>query len=225
MKTKARIIGALYLFTILAGVFAEGFVTDRLVVWGSAATTAANILAHESLFRTGFAAYLIEMVAQIVMVTLFYELLAPVNKSLARASAVLEIAGCVIKTMSRLFFLVSLLILSGKAYSNAFNTDQLQSLALLVLKINDQGAAIALVFFGFATILQGYLIMQSTFLPRWIGVWGMIAGFGWLTFLSPPLGLRLFPFVAPVGLLGALVLIGWLLVVGVNEQRWRERAA
>jgi len=35
------------------------------------------------------------------------------------------------------------------------NTEQLQSVSLLMLRINDQGAAIALVFFGFATILQG----------------------------------------------------------------------
>jgi hypothetical protein len=41
---------------------------------------------------------------------------------------------------------------------------------------------------------------------------------------SPPLGMRLFPFIAAVGLLGSLVTIGWLLVVGVDEPRWRERA-
>jgi len=225
MNTKARVIGAFYLLTILAAAFSEGFVTDRIVVWGSAATTASNMLAHATLVRAGYAVYLIEMIAQIVTAVLFYELLTPVNKSLARLSAVLEISGCGIKTMSRLFFLISLLVLSERAYASVFNTEQLQSISLLMLRINDQGAAIALVFFGFATILQGYLIMKSTFLPRWLGVWAMIAGLGWLTWLSPPLGLRLFPYVAPVAPLGALVMIGWLLVAGVNEQRWREQAA
>lgn len=45
-----------------------------------------------------------------------------------------------------------------------------------------------------------------------------------MTFLSPSLGLRLFPIVAGVGILGALATILWLLIVGVNEQRWKEQA-
>lgn len=55
--TRRRIAGAFYLLTILAGMFAQGFVSERLVVSGNAAATAANILAHEPLFRLGFAVY------------------------------------------------------------------------------------------------------------------------------------------------------------------------
>jgi hypothetical protein len=210
---------------MVAGALAEGFISDRLVIPGDAVRTAANILAHGSLFRAGFAIYLIEMAVQVVTVILFYELLAPVSKTLARMSAALELTGCVIKTMSRLFYFAPLLVLGGTEYLSVFNQDQLQSLALLLLRINSYGAAIALVFFGFAGLLQGYLILKSTFLPRWLGVWAMIAALGWLSFLSPPLGMRLFPYVAAVGLLGALVLIGWLLVAGVDEERWRTQAA
>ena len=97
-------------------------------------------------------------------------------------------------------------------------------MALLFLKVNDWGAGIALAFFGFYAILTGYLIFKSTFLPRILGVVSMVARVGWLTFLYPPLGYRLFFYIAPFGLLGALGLIVWLLVFGVNEQRWKEKA-
>ena len=63
------------------------------------------------------------------------------------------------------------------------------------------------------------------FLPRLLGVPGIIAGCGWLTFLYPPLGYRLFGYVAAIGLLGALAQITWLLLFGVNEERWRQQAA
>ena len=101
----------------------------------------------------------------------------------------------------------------------------MQALALLFLKVNDHGAAIALVFFGFYALLQGYLIIRSTFLPRTLGMLSVLGGVGWLSFLYPPLGYRLFPYIAAFGILGAVSLILWLLVFGLNEQRWKEQAS
>lgn len=223
-RLKARITGAFYLLTMLTGIYAEMFVSGRLVVDGDAAATATNILAHRGLFQLGFAVYLIEMACQIAMTALFYDLLKPVSRSLSLLAAFFGLTGCVIKTLSRLFYIAPLLVLGGAHYLSVFNAEQLQALALLFLKVNGQGAGIALVFFGFYALLQSYLIIRSTFLPRILGVLGIFGGVGWLSFLYPPLGYRLFPYVAALGLLGAGSLVLWLLVIGVNEQRWKEQA-
>jgi hypothetical protein len=81
-----------------------------------------------------------------------------------------------------------------------------------------------LIFFGFYCLLIGYLIFRSTFLPRILGVLMAIGGLGWLTFLSPPLANYLSPYNLAPGILGEGALTLWLLVVGVNVQRWMEQA-
>ncbi len=224
-RLKARIIGTFYLLTILTGIFAQGFVSGRLVVDGDATATATNILAHKGLFQLGFAFYIIEMACQITMTALFYDLLKPAGRSVSLVAAFLGFAGCIIKTFSRVFFIAPLFILGGAHYLSVFSAEQLQALALLFLKVDDRGAAIALVFFGFYALLTGYLMIRSTFLPRILGVLSVFGGLGWLTFLYLPLGYRLFPYIAVLGLLGAASLILWLLLFGVNVQRWKEQAS
>jgi hypothetical protein len=224
VRLTARLAGVFFLLTILTGVLAEMVVNDRLVVSGDAAATATNILGQKGLFQFGFALYMVEMACNVVVTVLFYDLLKPVSRSLALVAAFLGVTGCVIKTMSRLFFIAPLLVLGGAHYLNAFSPEQLQALALLFLKINDQGAGMALIYLGFNTLLNGYLIVRSTFLPRILGVLGIISGVGWLSFLYAPLASRLWTYIVLVGLLGSAAKILWLLVFGVNEQRWREQA-
>lgn len=224
-RTKARFAGAFYLATILTGVFAQGFISARLVVPGDAAATASNILSHDGLYRLGFAIYMIEMVCQIIMTVLIYDLLKPVNRSVSLLAAVLGLVGCGIKTISRLFYFAPLLVLGGTHYLSVFSGEQLSAISLLSLRVNDIGAGIALVFFGFYAVLKGYLVIRSTFLPHALGWLTVLGGIGWLAYLSPPFGDRVFSFIALFGIVGALVNIGWLLVVGVNEQRWREQGS
>jgi len=224
-RRTARTIGILILLTILGGIFAQAMVSNRLISFSDAALTARNILANRSLFELSFTVYLIEMACQVASAALFYRLLRPVNGNIALVATCVELTGCVIKTLSRLFYITPLFVLSGPPALSAFNPDQLRALAILLLKINDRGAALALAFFGVSGVLHGYLVFRSTFLPRALGIAGMIAAAGWLRFFYPPLRTPSFTIIALLAITVAAVEIFWLIVYGVDEKRWRERSA
>ena len=101
----------------------------------------------------------------------------------------------------------------------------LVGLAFEALRSQPRGVNIAIVFSGFYCLLIGYLIFRSTFLPRILGALMAFAGLGWLTYLSNPLVKHLSPYNLASGLLGEGSVMIWLLVKGVNLQRWQEQAS
>ena len=224
-RLKARIAGAFYLLTIPTAVFAELIVRGKVVVSGNAAATATNILAHEPLFRLGFASDLIATACYIAVTALFYGLFKPVNRSLSLLAAFFSLVGCAIGAFSCLFHLAPLVVLGGAPYLSVFKLEQLQALALMFLKLRAQASNIGIVFFGFYCLLIGYLVFRSTFLPRILGALMAFAGLGWLTYLSLPLVNHLSPYNLASAIFAELSLMLWLLMLGVNVQRWREQAS
>jgi len=224
-RLRARFAGLFYLICGMAYSYADGSIRGKLVVEGDAEATAHNILAHQSLYRLGFAADLVSALCYITVTLLLYDLLKPVSRSLSLLAALFSFAGCIIQALSSLFHLSPLVLLGGDHYLSAFNVEQLQALALLSLKLRAETANLYMVFFGWYCLLIGYLIFRSKFLPRILGVFMAIAGLSYQIFLSPPLAHDLFAnVVKPAGALGELSLILWLLVMGVNASRWKEQA-
>jgi hypothetical protein len=194
------------------------------VVSADAAALANNLLAHEASFRVGFALSLISLVDYVALTALLYRLLKPVSRSVALIATFSGLMGLAVQAAGGLFQLAPLVVLRGSASLSAFDEKQVQALALLALQLHAQAGSIALVFDGVFLLLIGYLIFRSPFLPRLLGVLVAFAGLGWLTYLWPPLARELTPYIQGIGGLAEGTLMLWLLVIGVDGERWQEQA-
>jgi len=219
----ARIAGVFYVLTIVTGI--AGFALGRgIVVSSDAAATATNILAHPTLFRMSFVANLLGTLCYVVVTALFYELFKPVNRSVSLVAAFISVVGCALGAVSCALQLGSFAVLNGQPFASAFPLEQLDAMALLLLKAGSLAYSTGMILFGFYCVLIGYLAFRSIFLPRILGLLFAMAGLGWLTFLSPPLAAALSTVTMLTGLVGEGALGFWLLLKGVDVPRWHQQA-
>lgn len=221
-RTLARFVFLLAALEGQAQVWAQR-IPAKLVVNTAGAVTATNILQHESLFRLALVLSLLAVAFNVGRIVVSYVLFRPVGRIAALLVAFFGLIAIALQASSILFELPVLAVLKGGKDFGAFNAGQLQSLALIFLRWNGQAANLYLTFFGFCCIVTGYVVYKSSFLPRILGVLLAMAGVGYSTYLWPPLANYLYPYNLFLGV-GELLLGLWLLVFGVNVERWREQA-
>lgn len=217
---KARFAGFFYLCNV--GAPAALFKTQSLLAPGDAAATAQNILAEQSTFRLAIAAGILAYAAYIVVAILLYGLLRPVNRTLSLVAASFCVTGSIIGAISSLFQAAPLVLLRGPAGSG------IDVAATASLKMYSQGFDLSMVFFGLYMLLVGSLVAGSRFIPRIIGVLTMVTGAAYLShsllfLVAPPVAARFAGFVYLFGM-GELVFVLWILIAGVNNQKWRAQA-
>ena len=226
VQTYARIAGVLFLITVVAGGFGEFFVPSKLIVSADATATANNIIASNSLFRIGFASYLVEAMCDVALTLILYVLLRPVHKDVALLAAFFRVVSTAVFAVAELFYFAASLILGGADYLKTFSPDQLNALALLSLRAYGLGGGIFMLFYGVASILLGYLMIRSGYLPRILGALLTLSGIGFVVYnfalvLAPRYAWS--GLLAPAGL-AALSLGLWLVVKGVDLAKWKERS-
>jgi hypothetical protein len=231
IKKQARISGILYLIIFLVAPFP--FLVGRagLVVPGDAISTANNILGSEFMFRFGMVAETIVFLVEIVLAALLYALLRPVNKSLSLAAAFSRVGEAVVQAVNLLTSAVVLLLLRNTGYlTTVFKSDQLSSLSLLFLDANAFGILVWGFLFGLHLLLLGYLVYKSEFWPRILGILLLLGGVGYLAqsfghILLPQFDDILSVVVIVLAVPGELAFTIWLLVKGVNVEKWEQRYA
>jgi hypothetical protein len=227
-QAYARVGGALYLVIIVLGAFAEGVVANKLIAPGDAAATAQNILAAPGLWQLSVAGNLLVVLCAVPLLWIEYLLLRPVNKQLVLLALVFNLVSLAVEAISKLFLLLVMPTLRSTDYLRAFEPLQLQALANLALRSHDVAFNIALIFFGFTCLLNGYLIFKSKYLPKFVGVLMQIAGLSYLiacfaALFTPTLADLLIPAILLPPLIGESSLCLWLLIKGVDIKKWNER--
>jgi hypothetical protein len=227
-QAYARLGGVLYLAIIVFGAFSEGYVMNTLIVAGDAGATAGNIMASRGLWSVAVAADLVIPVLAVVGVWISYVLLRPVSKTLVLLDVFLTLVSLAVEAVSKLFLLLVLPVLSTSNYLPAFEHRQLGVLANLALRAHGIAFDIALVFFGCACLVEGYLLYKSGYFPKFIGVLMQIAGLCYLIscfadLLAPSIADLITPAILLPPLLGELSYCLWLLIKGVDVGKWNER--
>ncbi len=223
LSKNARVAGLLYLLGSLFGIVRLIYVPNKLFVYGNAAATANNIAWHESLFRFGIVSYLLCGALWIFVTLALYRLLKGVNQALAVLMVIL--GGVVVVPI---FFVntvndaAALLLVRGGGYLSVFDKPQRDALARLFLDLHHQLDLANEIFWGLWLIPFGLLVYKSRFLPRILGVWLIIACFGYLALSFTGL---LFPDyedqvsnIAQPLLLAELAIMLWLLIMGATEK-------
>ena len=150
----------------------------------------------------------LNLICDVGVALLFFKLLRPISRSLSLLASV-----------CRLIFVVFMGVNALNYFGVTALFQQVHSPSAF-----DAGYGVALIPFGLHCLLTGYLIFNSTFLPRVLGILMMVAGCAYLLFLWPPLGSRLFfPWIVAPAVLGEASLTLWLLVMGVNAARWGQQ--
>jgi hypothetical protein len=227
-QVYARIGGALYLVIIALGIFGEAFVRNRIVVSGDPAATGANITAMESLWRLGIASEFLALIFTIALAMIYFFLLRPVSKELNLLSTFFRLTSIAVQAVAVLNLVAALFPLVNAASLKAFTPEQLNAQASLAIKSHSYGYSLALLLIGCTFLIHGYLIFKSGYLPRVLGILIQVAGLGYLTngfvlILYPMVANQVFLAIIIPVFVGETSLSLWLLIKGVNVQKWRER--
>jgi len=230
LSKNARIAGLLYILASVVGVVRLMYIPNALFVHGNATATASNIAAHESLFRLGIVSNPVGAVLWLFVPLALYRLLKGVDQTLA---VLMVILGSLMQVP--LFFVntvndaAALLFARGAGYLSVFDKPQRDAFARLFLDLHHQLDLANLIFAGLWLFPFGLLVYKSRFLPRFLGVWLMIACFAWLAFsftglLFPAYEDKVWSITQPI-VLGEVATMLWLVIRGAKPKPVLNAAA
>ena len=221
LRNPGRTAGLWYLLVVLLGPLRLIYIPTKLFVHGDATATAANISAHELLFRIGMVSDLVCGVVLIFLVLAFYRLFRDVDQNLAVLVVIFGgIMPAVVDFIGVAMDATTLTLVRGDAFLATFDHAQRDTLALLFITLRDHQNTAAEILWGVWLLPLAALVYRSRLLPKFLGVWLAINGVAYVTLsfigeLAPQYYNRAFTYGQPA-FFGELALVLWLLIRGTK---------
>jgi Domain of unknown function (DUF4386) len=223
----ARWIGFLYLVLLVAGGWGESHVPNTLLIANDLVGTARQMASSTGVFRSSFAAYLIEAASDITLNVLLHALLRPVSRNLALLAMCFGLIGTAIFAAGEMLYSAAALPAVDADVARVISPEARATLTYLCLTIYGYGFGIFAIFYGIAAVVLGYLISCSGYLPRALGVIVILGGASFiaenfLIVLAPRYHL---PYIIAPRILAMASLMLWPLIKGVDLAQWDARLA
>lgn len=176
IRRAAVVAGVSSIVIFIAAMLAEFYARQSLIVTDNANITAHNIIHNPLSFRVGILGFIIILVCDTLVSWALYFLLSPVNKSFSLLAAIFRLVYTAIFGVSLLNLVSGFRLLTDTGYSSAVNNQ-----ALALFRAFDDGWAIGLIFFSIHLLILAYLIINSDFIPKLIGILLLLASLAYLT--------------------------------------------
>jgi hypothetical protein len=226
---KARLAGLFILGGMAARVVGDAVVRAALVVPGSGRETARNIGDFPWLYRAGEAADLLMICAMLVATALLYALFAAVGRQLARAAALISVAGIATLAASGVLAMAPLVLLEGAPHPG-ISVAESHSLIEMAMILRDQVQGVARIFLGLYLALLGLLAFRSGRLPRVLGIALVLGGLiqmivRTVALIAPDLANAIVIQADIVSLLAEAVFALWLVIFAVRPPSFPAESA
>jgi hypothetical protein len=221
-KSIGRWAGLVYLIVVVTGFFSLGYVPGKIAAPGNPQAMLDNIVAHETLFRAGIGAFMVEQVAFLVLPLLLFRLLEGAHRGVAVTMVALAAVSVPIALVGVAHRLDALLFLTDADFVGVLGADTSHAMAWLSLKAYGRDIFMASLFWGLWLLPFGYLGVKSGLLPKVLGTLLMFGGVGYLLDVSCDLllpGYAAMPLSNYTILPAALGEVGsclWMLAVGAR---------
>ncbi|PYX97109.1 MAG: DUF4386 domain-containing protein [Acidobacteria bacterium] len=224
LSKNARVAGLLYILASVVGVVRLLYIPSALIVHGNAAATVNNIAAHELLFRLSIVSYLLSSVLFTFLTLALYRLFKGVDVGLAVLMVILGgLMPVPIFFVNSVTDVAVLLFARGADFMAAFDKPQREAFVMLFLNLHHHLDLANAIFWGLWLFPFGLLVYRSRFLPRFFGVWLILACLAWLAFsftgfMFPGYEDKVFTLGQPFTL-GEVATMLWLAIMGAREPR------
>lgn len=213
-RTIATSVGVLFIIGTVAGILSV------VVTWGllDGPDYLDKVAANESRIIGGALLVLLMNIALAMIPALMFPILKRLNEPLAVGYVIFRGA---LETLTGtgivVCWLLLLVVARQSAEFGAAAAAQLQGLGLLLVKAHDPIISnVMSIFFSLGALMLYYLLYQAQLIPRWISVWGLVAGVLTLVpSLTALFGINL-DILKFVMLPQEMVMAGWLIVKGFN---------